>query len=149
VLLLITSIIITLWSIIQVLHFVVTVSPTAYLHEPEIVGISYPCEYLHVSLRNAPTHRLADLMSLILPSSKSTSPTTLQNFLPLSSLRRYFDLHLWVARTFAHIPFHLTCLPLHKVLRYLMRTMKQVYAAHLRRVCFYVYTIGQVVSLNF
>jgi len=87
VLLLITSIIITIWSIIQVLHFVVTLSPTAYLHEPEVVGISYPY-----------------LMSLILPSI---------------------------------LDITLTCI----LLRYLMRTMKQVYAAHLRRKVSHLMTV--------
>jgi hypothetical protein len=73
-------------------------------------------------------------MSILLPSGKSAVHNMLQPFDTLSP-RPHSYWHLCVVRVSRDIVFDLSSnLPL-QVLHYLTRTMKQVYAAHTRKVC--------------
>jgi hypothetical protein len=73
VLLLATSIASSIWAIVSILRFEVTVATRAYHHLPASVGISWPCEHFipFTRRRNPVLSHLADLITLLVPSGKS------------------------------------------------------------------------------
>ena len=138
-LLLATSIAMSIWAMVETLRFEFSVAAQSYLHLPEGVGVSGPCEHFipFIRRRNPVLSHLADLMSLLFPSSESTM--AYDNYNVSRVLYPALDVVLTGIRT--SLALLLEPLParlsyVYQVLYHLARTKKQVYAERIHRVRF-------------